>query len=538
MRDRFLLAVAVLAVLLVGCLGDGDDELAEQSDSTDALQEAGSGNLAQLHRAGDTSQAPVDPEEVLGEVPVPVGLGRGVPAPLFEPTIGATSDGTLFLSNIEGSPLSEAQQNPPPDTEYSAILRSSDQGLTWEDATGSVGPVSVPPDTFDPYVYVDEDTDRVYNIDMIGLQCNWVRWSDDLGDSWISNPLGCGQPPTLQDHPTFFSGPPGPASLPTDEMAVEQGPYENVVYVCANRVVAEAACARSLDGGLTWSPWIEFVTGQQAQDDSCASGLTGHGTTGPDGTVYLPAAIGYPSGCGGAADPIVAISEDSGLTWQTSILSNQVPTISHEVALAVDEKGTVFAFWISDDLQPYLAHSTDAGESWSQPVHVGAPNVSITSHPTIAAGANGSVAIAYVGTEDAPEDESAPTYDEVPEDASWNAYLATVLDATQAQPVVATTTTNDPANPIGLGECGGTRCRAADGAGIGDFIDVTIDADGRPWAAFVDVCLETCQQEQAPQRTEGIGLIGTLAEGPSLHDATKALASLEAAGNVESGRAS
>jgi hypothetical protein len=58
---------------------------------------------------------------------------------------------------------------------------------------------------------------------MIGLQCNWVRFSDG-GDSWINNPLGCGNLPTLQDHPTNFAGPSGPDALPTDDAALENGP--------------------------------------------------------------------------------------------------------------------------------------------------------------------------------------------------------------------------------------------------------------------------------------------------------------------------
>jgi hypothetical protein len=142
--------------------------------------------------------------------------------------------------------------------------------------------------------------------------------------------------------------------------------------------------------------------------------------------------------------------------------------------------------------------------------------VKTTSHPTLAAGENGSVAVAYVGT-------TVDTgYTDMPEDAEWHAYLTTIRDATAAEPVATTTTTvNDRGDPIGMGEYGGTRCRAANGAGIGDFIDIVVDDEGRPWAAYVDVCLETCNAQNQPVRGEGVGLVGTLEQVPCSSPASR-----------------
>jgi len=502
----WVVAVAIGASLVTGgCLGvglatDGDGE----ADEVDAPT---SDARAVTYTAGEE-----DTPRSTGEV---APGAREVPAPLFEPSIGATSSGALFVANYEGLPVAD----------WSSILRSTDQGRTWEDVTGEAGPVSSPPQSNDPLIHVDRHTDRVFDLDMQGLQCNWLRWSDDDGGSWTANPNACGQPASLQDHPTLFTGPSGPDAPATDELALENGPYENVIYICANRVVAETGCARSLDGGLTWSPWEDFVTGARARSDGCASGLTGFGTTGPEGTIYLPTAIEYDGGCGGEGLPLVTTSTDNGRTWDPVVVSDEVGALGHEVRVAVDDQGTVFAAWIDGDHQPYVAHSTDQGSTWSDPVPVGPPSVEVTSHPSVAATGDGGVAVSYIGTETAPANDGG--YGAVPGDARWNAYLSALYDATAPDLEVTTVTVNPAEDPIALGECGGTRCRADDGAGIGDFLDVTIDDEGRPWAAYVDVCLEGCPDEDT-SRDDGRGVVGTLAEGPSLEDPDQRLPTLDA----------
>ncbi len=508
-----LVAACMMVVPLVGCVG-GSDGIDPQADDVSG-EMAATGNPAQayLANAEEGPATEIETRDALSDgVPSPTGISRYIDVDqenVFEPTIGVTSNGTLFISNLGGEIA----------TSYSSVLRSTDQGETWEDATSGIGPVSTPPQSNDPYVYVDEATDRVFNMDMQGLQCNWLRWSDDEGDTWMNNPAACGQPPTLQDHPTLFAGPPGPDTLATDETIVEQGPYENVVYVCANRVVAEASCARSLDGGHSWGPWRELVTGTQATEDGCLSGLTGHGTTGPDGTVYLPAAVNYEGGCGAAGDPLVTISRDSGLTWEPVIVSESVASLNHEVAVATDDEGNVFAFWISEDLRPHLATSQDAGQTWSAPVDVAPPNVTLTEFPTIAATGSGSLAMAYIGT-----DADVEAHDEVPDEAGWNAYLTTITDATEDELTVFTTTANDPEDPIARGPCNSAnRCYGEEGGALGDFIDIVIDEEGRPWAAFVDACTQACVEDPSAGMDVATGFVGTLNEGPSLQDPTLAL---------------
>ena len=66
-----------------------------------------------------------------------------------EPSIGITSSGCIFFIAME------------------KVMRSCDGGLTWEETQD---PVMCSPTTSDPYGWVDPITDRVFGVQMIGLE--------------------------------------------------------------------------------------------------------------------------------------------------------------------------------------------------------------------------------------------------------------------------------------------------------------------------------------------------------------------------------
>jgi len=418
----------------------------------------------------------------------------------FEPTIGSTGEGTLFMqSSGDGS----ASQR---------IVRSLSPCEAWTDVTFTTpGPTeqTVPVFSNDPFVHVDEATNRVFNLDMQGLQCNWLSYSDDFGESWLANPVACGQMIGLQDHPNVFTGPPGPDAPVADELATSAG-YENVVYVCTSRIVAEAACARSLDGGQTFTPASEFITGpEQAATgptgDGCLSGLTAHGTTGPDGVIYVGTAEDWTS-CQGRANPAVAVSTDDGLTWDLEFLAADRPVRSHETSVAVDEAGNAYATWIDvHDRRPRLQVSTDRGQTWSSPIDLAPDEVAAASFPTVDADGPGEVAIAYYGNQ-AQATGSPPEDAEVPDGAPWNGYVTVIDDAHTSDPSFATATVNPEDDPIARGACDeGNRCD-----GVGDFLDVTIGGQGQPWAAMVDVCNDDCVTDASTGNKGARGFVGTV----------------------------
>ena len=415
-----------------------------------------------------------------------------------EPTVGVTKDGAVFMTAFARDGATGRS--------FPTIARSMDKGQTFE----VVGPRlptgdGLPPVTNDPYVYVDPATDRVYMLDLIGTVCSVLSWSDDQGASWTTNPLACGTP-FVNDHQTMVAAKPRAMPLTL---------YDSVVYYCVNRV-ADTSCATSLDGGLTFTPLRTVFTGVPASDpaDLCG-GLSGHVKAGPDGKVYLPRSY-----CGPAT---VAITEDDGLTWTHHVIDTEHLVEGHEVSIAVDEANNVYAVWTSGG-RIWFSSSTDGGHTWAPARDVTAPGVTATMFNTIAAAGEGKVAFAYVGSTVEGGYEGKDTgYGGVVGDilgepapaewqgATWNAYLGVILDATSEDAVVQTVTANDPADPVARGLCGRTRCN-----GMNDFIDVVIDAEGRPWAAFVDVCTQECVTDDKVWSDRAVGFVGTFVTGPSL----------------------
>ena len=92
-----------------------------------------------------------------------------------EPSIGVTSSGCIFFIAFE------------------KVMRSCDYGESWEDVSGPQ--CAFQPN--DPWGWVDPITDRIFAVQMQGLQTSWICWSDNDGDSWLGNPHDSGTTPLL-----------------------------------------------------------------------------------------------------------------------------------------------------------------------------------------------------------------------------------------------------------------------------------------------------------------------------------------------------
>ncbi len=469
------LAVAAAMAALAGCAAPGGGEAEEPAQSAQSAQSAG----LVYHLVDGV------PVQVAGAAPVGVARSAGVPG--WEPTLGVV-DGTVFLGSFNGQIPATA-----------LLSRSRDAGLTWEDVTPRLPTGDpLPPMSWDPYVHVDADTGRVFLLDQqTGFLCSTLSFSDDGGDSWTTNPLGCGHPVGHQDHPTLWT------SQPTTITPVG---YPNLVHFCTSRVV-DAGCAVSLDGGLSFGPLRSVFVGYEPGRSEAGifgvpglcGGLTGHGTGGSGLLMLGRAACGRPE---------VAVSRDDGLTWTTTVVTQDypLPFAEHEVSVAIDSEGTAYAAWIDSDYQARLAISDDAGASWREPLAVLPPGVHRASFLTIAAGDAGHLAMAFHGTsaEAHPEDFVG--------DEPWHAYLVAVTGAA-TEPVFHAAQVTPPGDPLVRGLCGAWRC---DADGIGDFNDVVIDENGRAWASFVDVCHDDCAQSDGFENEGNEVLAGVLLEGPRL----------------------
>ncbi|MGH2747345.1 MAG: sialidase family protein, partial [Actinomycetota bacterium] len=359
--------------------------------------------------------------------------------------------------------------------------------------------------SFDPYTWVDPDTGRVYTIDLT-VACSYLSFTDDGGDSWITNPLACGRP--VNDHQTLFSGPPAITTTVA---------YDNVVYYCWNDV-ATSSCSRSLDGGIsfapTGSPAFPGYDPEGEGEDNFCGGLHAHGHVGRDGTVYLPR--GY---CG---QPYLGISRDEGATWERVQVANNGIS-HHEAGVATDKKGNIYYTWVARNRLPYLAVSTNGGKKWTKPMMIGPPGIKEANLPGIAVGGVGKVAMAYMGSLNSPfrpgqepEDECTAITscggDDRYKNTTWSGYVTISADALKKNPLFYTGSINHPKDPLKRQECGPGRC----GTTVYDFIDVTIGPDGTAWTAMVDACTLTCATTTKAD-IGNMGIVGEMVGGPSLN---------------------
>lgn len=472
---RRLAAAAAAAALLSALLAASLNQPAGAGEKGTE----GTGSRAVAHYAG----AKLIPGNDNGPTPrlFRTGFGAG------EPTIGTTNEGNIFYVALPSA--------------SSKVLRSSDQGATWEDVNPRLpSGQETHRISLDPYIHVDdsEGADRIFTIDLT-VACSYMSFSDDEGESWITNPLACGRP--VNDHQTLFSGP--SKTSPTVN-------YPNALYYCWNDV-ASSACSKSLDGGLTFSP-TGFPAYRGVGDDAeLCGGIHGHGHVDSAGNVYLPRDY-----CG---QPYLAISRDEGLTWETvQVATNGMPvncgyTSCTDPSIATDRKGNIYFMWIARNHLPHLAISRDDGKTWSKPMMIAPPGVKDANLPTLDVSAPGKIAFGYYGSTNSPYQrcrEKCETKDYAK--TTWNGYMAVSANALDKNPVFYSTTVNDPRDPLKRQRCGPGRC----GTGVYDFMDIKISNTGEVWAAFVDACTTICGTKEGTADIGKDGIVGHLVGGPGL----------------------
>lgn len=487
-------ACLVLAVAAAGCLasepGPGAPPEADAAASVHPVW---------VHRPGGE---PVDAGLYPGDLPVMVqrDVDRGSG---YEPTVAIDGNGTAFYAVY--SPVLDGTV--PTSLSQMRLMRSRDDGTSWQEVTPQIAGRDAVPMAWDTYLYHDPRSDRIW-MSYTYVGCMEVLWTDDQGATWDRYPVACAAP--LNDHESLFSGPPTERST--------QG-YPSVMYLCSNPSVTPTAhCATSVDGGGSWIPAAPITAPSMgpAERASCTVAepftrvIHGHAQASyVDGGAYVP--YNY---CDGS---YVAVSRDNGLSWSNVLVDDTAGSHNHEAHIAVDEAGNLYHVWVGEGYHPHLAISRDAGETWSDPIDVAARTADLTvpRYISVTSGAPGRVAVHYIAT----DDDAGPDGSEAGlRDAAWHSYVSFLPDALADDPVIATTTSNPPDDPIHRGACsiyGGPNDHTC--PRMSHYIDLESDpATGRVWASFADVCRRECPDGDASSPTTNQAAVGVQVGGTFL----------------------
>jgi CARDB protein len=224
---------------------------------------------------------------------------------------------------------------------------------------------------------------------------------------------------------------------------------------------------------VTFNPALPIYTSE-------CGGLHGHVKVAPDGTVYVPN-----KGCGGHQG--VVVSEDNGLTWSVRTVSESGSgDWDPSVALASD--GTAYLGYGDADGHPKVAVSHDQGRSWTNVRDVGVPfSIAHTAFASMVAGDGDRAALAFLGT----SEPSAGAFGDNPSwGGVWHLYIATTYDGGNTWTTVDAT----PTDAVQRGTiCAGGFNGCPNGTrNLLDFMDATVDAQGRVLAGFADGCVDAC----------------------------------------------
>jgi hypothetical protein len=350
---------------------------------------------------------------------------------------------------------------------------------TWENKSAQTSAT-----TLDPILFTDHRTNRTFVSQLAGV-CSLASFTDNDGDSWIPS-QGCGIPAAV-DHQTVGGG---PFAAPLTAVPPS---YNGVFYYCSQDVYT-SICAVSPNGGLSFGPGVPIFT--QAE----CGGIHGHVKVGPDGTAYVPA-----HGCiAGAGQQGVAVSEDNGISWTVRTVPGSIVG-GWDPSVGIGTAGTVYFGYLSGDGRPHIAVSRDHGKHWTDDQDVGGPfGIQNMAFPAVVAGDDDRAAYAFLGA-DRPGNVKG---------AIWRLYIAHTYDGGRTW-VTSDATPNDP---VQRGAVCNAGLACTNDRNLLDFMDITVDLEGRVLVGYADGCVGGCVTSSDPplQSTSKVGVIARQVSGRRL----------------------
>lgn len=359
------------------------------------------------------------------------------------------------------------------------INNFNDQAMTptatWTNVSGNQHIATTPRAAADPILFTDSRAGRTFAGQLEGLTpFETMEYTDDDGGIFVPS-QGSGVVSGI-DHETIGGGPLAPPL--TRDPNLPRPAYPNGLYYCAQGL-GPANCALSLDGGETFGPAVPTWTTE-------CGGLHGHIKVSPnDGTAYLPN-----RGCDGRQG--MAVSTDNGMTWTIRTIPDSGPSES-DPSIGIATDGTVYFGFINGDGHPEIAVTHDKGVNWdtwdstrgaAAFIDVGTTfGIQNGAFAEVVAGDPDRAAFAFHGS------TTAGTFQDASFDGVWNLYVAHTYDGGRTWTTVKATTNPTQRGCIWLG--GGTNtCR-----NLLDFMDATIDAQGRVIVGYADGCTGICDSD-------------------------------------------
>jgi len=367
---------------------------------------------------------------------------------------------------------------------------SSPANTLWEAVTSPVETVN----TLDPIGFCDHfggapTPGRVFQSQLAGAT-SLLAYSDNDGNSWTQS-QGSGQPAGV-DHQTLGAGPYNPNATPPPP---PHPLYADAFYYCSQDSET-AFCSRSDDGGLTFGPGVPIYSFTQC------GGIHGHVKVAPDGSIYVPN-----KQCG--ANQGFAVSTDNGLTWAVRTIPDSLAAIGlTDPSLGIASDGTVYFGYQDGSGHPKIAVSHDRGLTWASSIDAGAQfAIQNSTFPEVVAGDPNRAAFMYLGTPTGGNYEDPTNFFGI-----WHLYVATTFDGGNSY-ITVDATPNDPVQVGSICNLGTTGCASNSAGGADrnmlDFMDLSIDSQGRLIGAFADGCVVgSCDATSSPSASRSA--LGTM----------------------------
>ena len=211
-------------------------------------------------------------------------------------------------------------------------------------------------------------------------------------------------------------------------------------------------------------------------------------------------------GCG--ANQAVAVSEDNGATWTVRRCPARTPGDS-DPSVGIGTNGTVYFGYQDADGHARVAASHDHGKTWADGQDVGAQlGVKNVVFPAMVAGDDDRAAFAFLGTHDRRQ---LPGRRQLPRRLAPLRRHDHTTAARRWKTVDAT-----PNDPVQRGSIctGGTTC--GNDRNLLDFMDVTVDAQGRVLVGYADGCTGACAAPGGAQNFDALATIARQTAGPRL----------------------